>query len=126
MSDQIKPTEQDYSRDLHADLAIAEAPIGAPRGGVGLTVDAAEMERFWEWIGPHRVLSRADARTIVIARNRMAAPAAMRRAIEAETAILAYVDATNRQDIDDHHDATGWLWDLASQIRNARKGDEKT
>lgn len=132
MTDQTKPTDADYSRDLHADLAIAEAATPGPWYGGGFTVGADGMAGIWEWTGDDRGLNRPDARAI--ASNRQAAPAAMRRAIEAEEAILAWSDTLDApidewEDGVDYMDRASEALDrmeaLAQRIRAARKGGEK-
>lgn len=148
MSDQAKPTAEDYSHDLHADLAIAEAATPGPwtsawddidlaveaEDGTATMIATAEGDQVMGtqyYDGPRLACKAPDARAI--ASNRLAAPAAMRRAIEAEDMILAWSRALSDplepwQDGGDYADRVDEACDrmvaLADRIRAARNGGE--
>lgn len=138
-----KPTDEDYSRDLHADLAIAEAATKGPWAWedwhrcfgdpeYGSTTDTLcappETGHYYrpEDANPlsNKLLLHDDdcnatpEDQIAIASNRQAAPAAMRRAIEAEEAILEWY----RCDDALWDDAIERLSATARAILAARKG----
>lgn len=141
-----KPTDQDYSRDLHADLAIAEAatpgpwrlstdtyddwgmvradddmPVASTMMYARTTQEAMEAARQQK-SSPEEI----TANGLAIASNRMAAPAAMRRAIEAEEAILeieaAWDAALCNGDGDRIRAAAAAIEAIARRIRAARNG----
>ena len=102
-------------RDLHADLAICEAATAGPwkarewsvptadQYNVGSTSDDSELFTAWQGArypgGPEVSAGQARLNALFAAEARTAWPHAIERAITAENALLALVEALERGDI---------------------------